>query len=428
MPKLKRPATSALWLKIHLYLALLAGFLFAIIGLTGSLSVYHDELDALLNPHLTIAQPQGHYQSLDKMLAAVKAAHPQRLGSWTLELPQSPHDMLTAWYEKPQESYFDYYAPLRVSVNPYTAEVVDSRFWGSTLMTWLLDIHTQLRLDGLGWQCVGILGGLMMVSVISGLILWWPSVGGLRQALQFRYRQTVLRLLMDAHRWLGLLSAAALLVLAFTGIQLSFPQLLETITGADDMGHGNTGKPVFSTARPNSHPVPLEAAEFAARGPFPRATLRRVTTPLGEDGTYRINLRQSGEINHKHPFTMVWVDRWSGQIKAVRDPKQFGTGQQLMAWMWPLHTGEALGAAGRFAWFLAGLCPAYFYVSGLLHWLHKRGWVRDRQIDWQMVQERGWQGWQMLLRGWAWLLPRIEAGGQWLVLKIVQWRQARIKK
>jgi len=77
---------------------------------------------------------------------------------------------------------------------------------------------------------------------------------------------------------------------------------------------------------------------------------------------------------------------------------------------------------------LAGLCPAYFYISGLLHWLHKRGWVRDRPIDWQQVRERCWQGWQTLLRTWAWLLPRIEAGGQWLVLKIVQWRQARIKR
>jgi len=70
MPKLKRPAIRTLWLKVHLYLALTVGFLFAIIGLTGSLSVYHDELDGWLNPHLTIDQPQGSYQSLDKMLAA----------------------------------------------------------------------------------------------------------------------------------------------------------------------------------------------------------------------------------------------------------------------------------------------------------------------------------------------------------------------
>jgi uncharacterized iron-regulated membrane protein len=172
-------------------------------------------------------------------------------------------------------------------------------------------------------------------------------------------------------------------------MQLSYPQILEALTGAEDMGHGNNGKAVLSTARPNNRPVRLEEAEFMARGPFPRATLRRVTTPLGDNGTYRINLRQSGEINQKHPFTMVWIDRWSGQIKTVRDPGQFSYGEKLMTWMWPLHTGEALGGMGRLAWFIAGLCPAYFYVSGLLYWLHKRGMVKDRPVRWDLLRLAG---------------------------------------
>ncbi|PPD39214.1 MAG: peptidase [Methylobacter sp.] len=408
MPRLANYFTRALWLKVHLYIALLGGFFFALIGLTGSLNVYRAELDTLLNPKLVIDNPQGQHQSLDKIVAAVKAAHPDRHGSWTLELPQSPNEMLTAWFEKPQETYFDYYAPLMVSVNPYTAEVVDSRFWGSTAMTWLLDVHTQLKLDQFGWQSVGVLGGLMMVSIVTGLILWWP-VAGFRQAFALRLNKGMMRLLMDLHRWLGLLSAGALLVLAFTGMQLSYPQILESLTGAEDMGHGNNGKPVLSTARPNNRPVRLEEAEFMARGPFPRATLRRVTTPVGENGTYRINLRQSGEANQKHPFTMVWIDRWSGQIKSVRDPSLFSSGERLMTWMWPLHTGEALGGIGRFAWFIAGLCPAYFYASGLLYWLHKRGVVRDRPVRWDSLRIgalRLWAGCQRI--GLA-CLPHLQA-------------------
>ena len=385
MPLFSNYPTRALWLNIHLYVALFGGFFFVLIGLTGSLSVYRAELDIFLNPNLVIENPQTHYQSLDKIIAAVKAVHPDRYGSWTLEMPQATDEMLTAWFEKPQETYFEFYAPLMVSVNPYTAEVVESRFWGQTLMTWLLDVHTQLKLDKFGWQAVGVLGGLMMVSILTGLYLWWP-VGGFRQVFALRLNKGMMRLLMDLHRWLGLLSAGALLVLAFTGLQLSYPQILELVIGTQDMGHGNDGKPVLSSARPSTRPVSLEAAEFMARGPFPRAKLRRVTTPVGENGTYRINLRQSGEINQKHPFTMVWVDRWSGQIKSVRDPSLFSSGEKLMTWMWPLHTGEALGEAGRFAWFLVGLCPAYFYISGLLYWLHKRGIVRDRPVRWDWLK------------------------------------------
>ncbi|TAL42709.1 MAG: PepSY domain-containing protein [Methylovulum sp.] len=377
----------ATWLKIHRYLALTAGFFFALLGLTGSLSVYHTELDELLNPRLVVEAPQdslGHhrkYQSLDKLMASVRAAHPKRYGSWTLEMPQTPDGMISAWYEKPQETYFDYYAPLMVSVNPYTAEVVASRFWGQTAMTWLLDLHTQLRLDRFGWHLIGLLGGLMIISIVTGLYLWWPANDRFRQAFAVRHKDGMIRLAVDLHRLIGLLSAAALLILAFTGLQLSYPKLLESLLGSADLGHGNNGPAILSTAVPNNRPVRLEEAEFIARGPFPRATLRRITTPAGDTGTYRVNLRQSTEINRKHPMTMVWIDRWSGHIKEVRDPGKFSWGETLTTWMWPLHTGEALGATGRLLWFIVGLCPALLYASGLLCWLHRRGVVQDRPVN-----------------------------------------------
>ncbi len=46
--------TRAVWLKVHLYLALSLGLLFALMGLTGSLGVYREELDELFNPELVI--------------------------------------------------------------------------------------------------------------------------------------------------------------------------------------------------------------------------------------------------------------------------------------------------------------------------------------------------------------------------------------
>lgn len=168
---IKAQRGRALWLKLHLALALSVGLLFALLGLTGSLGVYREDIDALFNPRLTVDAPQGNYQSLDKILAAVRKAHPGRHGAWTLEMPHSPQGMVTAWFDKPQETYFDWYAPLMVSVNPYTAEVVASRFWGRTLGTWLLDLHSHLLLGLFGRQTVGILGLLLMLSVASELYL-----------------------------------------------------------------------------------------------------------------------------------------------------------------------------------------------------------------------------------------------------------------
>jgi uncharacterized iron-regulated membrane protein len=385
--QLKKWFTRKLWLNVHLFLALGVGFIFAILGFTGSVCVYREALDELLNPQLVIEEVQGGYQSLDQIMASVRAAHPDRHGEWTLEMPMSANGMMTAWFDKPRETYFERYAPLMVSVNPYTAEVVASRFWGKTLTTWLLDLHTQLQFEQAGWNVVGYCGLLLMVSVCTGLYLWWPSVQNIRSAFKVKFRSGLMGLLFDLHRMMGLLSATALLLLAFTGFHLSFPSVLENLSGSTGMAHGETGRTITSTAIPNNHPTGLEAAEFIARGPFARAELRRVTTPDGNSGVYRVNLRQKSEVNQRHPYTTVWVDRWSGQIKEARNPAVFSTGETLITWMWPLHTGEALGAYGRLCWFLAGQSLFFLYVSGLVRWLHRKGKIRDRAINFMALRD-----------------------------------------
>lgn len=432
-----RLLNRAIWIKIHLYLALIAGFFFALMGLTGSISVYREELDELLNPRLVIEQPSGKRQSLDKIMAAVQTAHPGRYGSWTLEMPRSPHAMITAWYDKPRETFFELYAPLMVSVNPYTAEVVASRFWGQTATTWLLDLHTQLNLGRFGWNAVGILGLLLMISIGTGVYLWWPGLRGILTALRVRHNDGMVRLVFDLHRLTGLLSASILLLLAFTGFHLSYPSILETLTGSSGMEHGETGRDIVSTAAPNNHPVGLESAEFVARGPFPKAELRRVTTPAGDSGIYRINLRQGNEINRRHPYTTVWVDRWSGQAKEARDPNGFTSGEAFTAWIWPLHTGEALGAIGRLLWFAAGMGLFVLYVSGLLHWLHRRGMVKDRDVNFSALRPLfyraqrkaccgGLMVFQQAVLLLQWAKPQLIA--LWLRLRAMISQQKRLEK
>lgn len=369
------------WLKIHLYLALAVGFVIALLGLTGSLSVYRTEIDEWLNPELVIDDPRGARQSPDRLMAAVRRAHPDRTGIWTLEFPASPRGMATAWYEKPRETFFEWYAPLMVSVNPYTAEVVASRFWGHTLTTWLLDVHVHLRSGAAGRHWVGLLGAALMLSAVSGLYLWRPDVRSLPGAFKIARQGGVIRFLFDLHRTLGWLNAAALLILAATGLFLSLPGLTEKLAGAEGAHHGLDARQVASTGVRNANPPRLAAALAVAQGAFGKAEPRYITTPVGDSGTFRISLRQPFEVNRRHPRTVVWVDRWNGQIKDIKDPAGFSAAGKLAARLWPLHTGEAIGGIGRFLWFLAGLSLCFLYVSGVLRWLVRIGLVKDRPMS-----------------------------------------------
>jgi len=377
---LPRNLLRKIWRQSHVFLALAVGLLFVLQGITGSFSVYREELDKLFNPELHVEAKANQFLPLDTILAEIRKAHPDRHGSWVLEMPVSPDGALTAWFEKPRESVDLWYAPLMVAVDPYTGRVLANRFWGQTLTTWVADWHSHWLLDAAGRVWVARLAVLLMLSVLSGLCLWWPGRGNLLKALRLRHDAGLMRLLMDSHRLLGLTSAVLLLLLAFTGFHLANPALLEAWTGAGGMGHGDAGPNVRSTAVPNGRPISVEEAVLVARGLFPSSELRRVTTPAGELGTYKVNLRQRRELNQRHSFTTVWIDRWSGQIRAVNNPILYTPGQTFTTWQWPLHTGEAFGSGGRLLWFLLGFVPLLLWTSGVAHWLYRHGYLQDKAV------------------------------------------------
>lgn len=362
------------------------GAVFVLVGLAGALSIYGDDVDALLNPKLRINESNGPQQSLDRIFSAVRAVHPDYQGSWVLELPRSSRSMLTAWYERPSETAGELYAPLMVAVNPYTAEVAASRLWGTTTVTWMLDLHTQLHLGQSGWNIVGWLGLALIVSIGTGVRLWWPGFRELPWVFRIRLNGGTHRLALELHRRLGFFSAVILLLLGFTGVNLVFPEVSEGLVGSTGMSHGDEGPTIRSSAVPNERPVGLDEAVLLARGPFPHAEVRRIATPNGPTGTYRISLRQRFEVNQKHPLTTVWIDRYSGQIREVRNPANFSLGETALTWLWPLHTGEAFGPWGRFLWFLAGLSPLVLYLTGMARWMVRRGLMRDVALDFSGVR------------------------------------------
>ena len=370
------------WLKIHRFLALSIGLLLALLGLTGSLSMLGEGLDHLLNPSLRIEAKGQTPLSLDLLMSGIQKAHPDLKGSWTLELPRTKEDPVTAFFERPPESFGKLYAPLMVAVNPFTGEILTSRLWGETFRTWLVDLHSQLQAGLMGQRVVGGLGFILILSLTSGIILWWPNRSLWRSAFAIRTNQGLNRFLLDLHRWLGLLGFPILFVLAFTGFLLVFEGPLESILGITGMAHGEKGPAIKSSGQGSTHrPVSLDEAILLARGPFPKSEVRLLTTPEGPEGSYRITFKQRGEVNDRHPMTAVWVDQYSGQIREVRNALRFSEAETFLTALWPLHTGEIWGGWGHTLYFLSGLLLPLLYLSGLTRWLIGKEAITDRALD-----------------------------------------------
>lgn len=367
----KKQTARQFWLAVHLYLGLSLGLVIAVVGLTGSLLVFYLDLDEWLNPQLVIAQPGAQRQSYEVLYQALRQAEPDRQRGWRLEIPADPHRAVTARYYKPEETAHHGFAPLMVSLDPYTGKVLANRFWGEFAMTWLYDLHYKLLLDDPGKILMAIVGGFLLISLISGLYLWWPPLSKLKTALTIKANASKERLNYDLHKLAGFYTLIVMLVLALTGVALEIPQYVNPLFGYFSPLQAMP-KPQSTPAAAGQQRISVDQAVAAGQSIFPNARLCWIETPHDAGGSFRINLRQDGEPSQRFPKTNVWVDQYSGRVLAVRNPTNLGGSDTLINWLHPLHTGEAFGLTGQLLVLISGLACPLLFVTGVIRWLQKR--------------------------------------------------------
>ena len=368
---LTKAKARKLWLQVHLYLGLTIGLFFVLAGLTGSALAFYIEIDEWLHPELTLTEDsiQRPALSYEAIFSALKEAHPERAKSWRLELPDNQYRMITARYYKPDETAHLAFAPLQVWVNQYTGDVVKSRFWGQYLMTWVYDLHYSLLSDITGRYVIAFLGLFVLVSLFTGIYLWWPTKKNVKNAFTFKSSASIDRKVYDTHKLSGVYGSLLLIVIVGTGAMLNLPEFKSAVHALSPAFKPELTKPIVDT---KTQRISLDEAVGIAKLHFPSASVKWIVTPNDEMGNYRINLRQQGEPSVRFPKTNVWVNQYSGEVLAMRDVSVDSAGDTFLRWLHPLHSGEAFGLTGRIIVLLSGLLPMILFYTGLLRWLQKR--------------------------------------------------------
>ncbi len=354
-----------LWLKAHRWLGLTVGLLLVLIGLTGSVLVFDHAIDEWLNPELLLTDGSGSRQSLQTVIEAAEQS--QSADAMSVTKPRVENGVWSVWFSTGTKGDPKFTA---VYVDPYTAEVKGQRTWGEDLMTWIYRLHFRLVAGWVGGVIVGICGLILMISVATGVYLWWPlwmnswrAAFAVRGGPRFNY---------DLHKTVGIVSTVFLFVLAFTGVYMEFPQYVKPLftVFSEETKHPRGLK---SEVVEEGNALTADEAIAIAQREFPDAIFDHLHPPEGEEGTYEVAFRQEGEVQKSYGRTQVFLDQYTGDILTVRDPRQFTVADTLLAWQFPLHSGEAFGLIGRWLVFFSGLTPAALYATGTLMW-----WRRHR--------------------------------------------------
>ena len=356
------------WLKIHLYLGLFAGALLMVLGLTGSVLVFSDEIDRALNPQLAVRSGVADVATPDEVVKAVEARTGRR--PHMLELPRDSQPHYLAFVAEDGGG-----APRALLVGGAEGEVLADRRFGSYFVSFCRRLHTDLLLDDeIGTIVVALLGVLGLVSVATGLYLWWPrGSAGLLRALAFRLQRNPRAINYELHRVSGFYLLIVLLVVTASGVYLALPGPFAAAVGsfADVTPYPEH----LATAVPAEGARALALADVAqvVVNRTPGALITGFSVPTRPEDAYAVFYRAPDEPMSDFGRSAVWIDPYTGDVLHAHEYTQGSVADRVFALQILLHNGEVAGEFGAWLVFLAGVVMPLLYVTGFYLW-----WVRRR--------------------------------------------------
>lgn len=348
---MRRVRAALSWL--HLWVGLTVGTLFALVGLSGSVLVFHADLLQWQHPQLAARAPVADGHVLESVLE-----------DWAprgLSAIDFPRDAIPAWQGYFEDGSRRYFAP-------DDGALLLTRTTGNDWLLWLHEFHVDLLAGEAGHQVLGVVGWIALGLLLSGLYLWWPRHGSLLSHVR-PYRGPPVRRWLSWHRSAGVLLLPLLLLVTLTGVGMVYHDGARALlTGLFGGGPSPAAPaPATSGATPD-WPRILDTA----RGALPGAQLVRTSLPAPGTDAVGFRVRLPAEW-HPNGRSLVFVDASGSRALLAHDATAQPTGARMAEAVYPLHIGTVGGRPYRWAVALAGVLPAFLLVTGFLFWRRRRG-------------------------------------------------------
>lgn len=267
-----------------------------------------------------------------------------------------------------------------VYVNPYQAKLTGKQLIKTAdeilphpLIPFVFRLHFALLAEETGGIIVGIMGVILVFSVLTGLIVWWPLTGHWRRALSIKRHSSTERLNHDLHQTFGFYTFPILLAVLLSGVYMNLPdQFMAVVKQLSPGTQGFMDSP-HSIPIAELKPISLGRALAIVQNRYPEGRLDWISPADSDTGVYVFSISDVPKLSPFWSERQISIDQYSGAILAVRDPSTRPTaGQTFVDWQWPLHSGKAFGWPGRILVFISGLACPVLFVTGVIRWFQKR--------------------------------------------------------
>ncbi|HVZ97180.1 MAG TPA: PepSY-associated TM helix domain-containing protein [Chitinophagaceae bacterium] len=384
MPVNKKSKFNNVITWLHLWLGLISGIIVFILGITGCLFAFQQELsDVFYKKELFIQQPENHSPTLPLSVLKDSAqkvlgkdnpvtfitAYPNSNRAWEFMCYQQGDDN-AFWLNKTIKSYQS------VFVNPYDGSVSGQINYLHDFFEIDKGIHISLLLnEKYGEPIVGTATLLFVILLITGFIMWYPKNWKKRNrdtALKIRWKAKWKRLNYDLHNVLGFYVFIIALIIAFTGLTMSFNwfrNLVYVVASA------SITPPDFKTYNSDTtahiHAVnAMDKAFEKSKQIYPAATRFGIVVPSSKTDPINVTAYHTKDVYYNDDN--LYFDQSNGKLLGKQLYKKQNNGVKILAMNYDIHIGAVGGLAGKIIAFLVSLVCASLPVTGFIIWLGRR--------------------------------------------------------
>jgi len=351
-------------LKLHLWIGLGAGVLMFILGFTGTIIAFEQEIPRWTHQSLFYVHPAGQQLPEAQLIAnAQEAAGGARIRNVLLSRwPTMAQIMQVPNPDDPR-------AGMRIFVDPYTGKVLGTQKGQMGVEKFDQFMHnTHLRVvqswGDNGKLIVSIVGAILIVESTFGLILWFRLK---RWTIKFR-QASWFRVFFDAHNVLGIFALVLMLVLSITGVFIGFPtfeELAFKMTKSDRLVQRRLPQ---STIAADGSKITVDQAIGIARAAMPEGTPMAVDLPGTPKSGYMVRMRTTE--TEPTAFSWVLVDQYNGNVLGTQKFHS-SAGYVAIRYNRSIHTGDLWGLPGHIITSLTSLALVVLAITGVVIWWKK---------------------------------------------------------
>lgn len=350
--------------QIHLWLGILLCLYALIIGVSGSILVFEEELSRVADPELMQAPEDLKEPVTGSCFARISHSVEEAYPEWRLEAVYSPgvrgsnYAALISRATKYQYVFASSSDEHLLGVQPL------DKGW----LNWVADLHFRLLAGPTGLIVNGVGSACLLLVCISGAVIWWPGVKTWKHALGVDFRRRWKRINFDLHSAIGFWTLGLMSLWAVSGIYFVWPEAF--VSAINLVGNSpNAAPPKFRGAGyARATRLPVETLVAKAMTAEPDAQLQGIGYASG-DQPVSVMLARRDVTEFLHT-TWVYLDPARGNIVGLwRSGKNETLGDWFIWLLAPLHFGIYWGMGIKIIWALLGIMlPALAVTGVLMYW------------------------------------------------------------